>query len=114
MNKTTVLTLQQASEFLQCHPETVRRLANSKQIPAAKIGRKWVFIKQDLAHYVRNQYSNGESVVQVVGNQGDKSLCQYTNETLSGGLNSSHQTENEYNALLGLETDNKPQNMKPS
>ncbi|MCU7837627.1 MAG: helix-turn-helix domain-containing protein [gamma proteobacterium symbiont of Taylorina sp.] len=110
----TTLTLIQASEFLQCNPETVRRLAKSNKIPASKIGRKWVFIKQDLAQFLRKQYSNPESVVQVVDKMGDESLCQYTNETLSGGLNSWHQMEKEYNALLGLETDNKPLNTKQS
>lgn len=104
---TKTLTLNQAAEFLQCNPETVRRLAQAGKIPSAKLGRKWVFIQQDLAQYIRNQYSNAESVVQVVDND-EESLCQSTNETESGGLNSSLQTETEYNALLGLKTDSKP------
>lgn len=101
----TTFTLSQASDFLQCNPETLRRMAKAHKIPASKIGRKWVFIKQDLAQFLRKQYSNPESVVQVVDKMGDESLCQYTNETLSGGLSSLHQMEKEYNVLLGLETD---------
>lgn len=98
------LTLQQAAEFLHCNPETVRRLAQANKIPSAKLGRKWVFIEQDLAQYIRNQYSNAESVVQVVDND-EESLCQSTLETTSGGLISQHQTEVEYNALLQLKTE---------
>lgn len=107
------LTLSQAAELLKCNPETVRRLAQARKIPSAKLGRKWVFIQQDLAQFLRNQYSISESVVQVVDND-EESLCQSTNETLFGGLNSLHQMEQEYNALLGLETISKPKNSKQS
>jgi excisionase family DNA binding protein len=112
MSEQKTLTLQQAAAFLQCNPETVRRLAQAKKIPSAKLGRKWVFIEQDLAQFIRNQYSIGESVVQVVDKNEESSLCQYTNETLSGGLNSLHQTEEEYDALLGLKTDARQKNTK--
>ncbi|MBD3822732.1 MAG: helix-turn-helix domain-containing protein [Thiotrichales bacterium] len=101
---TRTLTLQQAAKFLNCNPETVRRHASEGKIPSAKLGRKWVFIEQDLAQYIRNQYSNAESVVQVVDNN-EESLCQSTLETTSGGLISQHQTEVEYNALLRLKTE---------
>jgi len=103
--QTKLFTLKQAADYLGCNPETVRRHAQAKKIPAAKLGRKWVFIEQDLAQYLRNQYSTPESVVQVVDNN-EESLCQSTLETTSGGQNSLHQTEVEYNALLGLKTDN--------
>ena len=108
MNSTrTPLCLKQAAEYLNLNPETVRRHAIQGKIPAAKFGRKWVFIQQDLAQFLRNQYSNPESVVQVVDNN-EESLCQSTNETESGGQNSLHQTELEYDALLGLNNINKP------
>ena len=101
--QTNLLTLRQTAELLQVNPETVRRLAQAGKIPSAKIGRKWVFIQQDLAQYIRNQYSITESVVQVV-DKDEESLCQSTLETLSGGQNSHHQMEQEYNALLRLKT----------
>lgn len=104
--QTKTLTLNQAAEFLHCNPETVRRLAQAGQIPCGKLGRKWVFIQQDLEQHIRKQYPTPESVVQVVDND-EESLCQYTLETPSGGLNSLHQTEQEYDALLRLKTDNK-------
>ncbi|QKI88909.1 helix-turn-helix domain-containing protein [Thiomicrorhabdus xiamenensis] len=111
--QTKLLTLSQAANYLGCNPETVRRHAQAGKIPAAKLGRKWVFIEQDLAQYLRNQYSTPESVVQVVDNN-EESLCQSTNETLSGGLNSLHQMEREYSALLGLKTESKRKNSKQS
>jgi excisionase family DNA binding protein len=104
--QTKTLTLNQAAQFVQINPETVRRLAQARKIPCAKLGRKWVFIQQDLEQYIRNQYATPESVVQVVDND-EESLCQYTLETPSGGLNSLHQTEQEYDALLRLKTENK-------
>jgi len=102
----TTLDLEQAASFLNCNKETVRRLASAKKIPAGKIGRKWIFIQSDLENHIRTQYSNTESVVQVVDSD-EESLCQYTFETTSGGLNSHHQMEQEYDALLGLKTKNK-------
>lgn len=105
--QTNLLTLRQTAELLQVNPETVRRLAQAGKIPSAKIGRKWVFIQQDLAQYIRSQYSNPESVVQVVDND-EESLCQSILETTSGGLTLLHQTEKEYDALLGLNTNKKP------
>ncbi|NPA72793.1 MAG: helix-turn-helix domain-containing protein [Gammaproteobacteria bacterium] len=106
MKQTTTLSLSQAAYFLNCHKETVRRLAQACKIPSAKIGRKWVFIQEDLAQYIRNQYSIPESAVQVVDNN-EESLCQSTLETLSGGQSSLHQMEQEYSNLLQLKIDNK-------
>ncbi|WP_029406936.1 helix-turn-helix domain-containing protein [Thiomicrorhabdus sp. Milos-T2] len=98
------LTLNQAAEFLQCNPETVRRLAQTGKIPCGKLGRKWVFIQQDLEQHIRKQYPSSESVVGFVDNN-EESLCQSTSETTSGGLTLPLQTEQEYNALLGLKTE---------
>ncbi|WEJ61882.1 helix-turn-helix domain-containing protein [Thiomicrorhabdus lithotrophica] len=107
MNTTsTTLSLDQAASYLNCNKETVRRLAQANRLPAGKVGRKWIYIQRDLENYIRKQYSTYESVVQVVDND-EESLCQYTLETTSGGLNSLHQMEQEYDALLRLKTDNK-------
>jgi len=50
------LNIQQAAEFLGAHKETVRRLASSAQIPGVKIGKRWIFIEQDLVEYMRSKY----------------------------------------------------------
>ncbi|WP_296830783.1 helix-turn-helix domain-containing protein [Thiomicrospira sp.] len=105
------LTLQQVAELLQVNPETVRRHAQAGKIPCAKLGSKWVFIEQDVAQYLRNQYSKKVGVARVVDNN-EESLCQYTSAETSGGLNLLHQTEDEYAAQLKLGKNEKRKNTK--
>jgi hypothetical protein len=50
------LNLQEAAAFLQMHPEEVRTRTKRGLIPGAKIGRRWVFIEDDLAEFVRSLY----------------------------------------------------------
>lgn len=51
------LTLQEAAALLKLHPVTVAERAADGRIPAAKIGRRWVFVEDDLISYVRAHYS---------------------------------------------------------
>lgn len=48
----TDLDLQSAATLLHCHPETIRQKAEAGELPAAKVGRSWVFIKDDLLEYL--------------------------------------------------------------
>jgi Helix-turn-helix domain len=48
------LNLREAASFLHMHPEEVRMRAKRGLIPGAKIGRRWVFIEDDLAEFVRS------------------------------------------------------------
>jgi excisionase family DNA binding protein len=50
------LLLEEAAEFLKMHPEELRRRAKLGQIPAAKPGKQWVFIQEDLVGYLRSIY----------------------------------------------------------
>ena len=50
------LDLEQAAAFLKCGVDTVREGAASGEIPAAQIGRAWVFVDVDLIEYIRSQY----------------------------------------------------------
>ena len=52
------LSLPEAANFLGIHKETARRLSASHQIPAAKIGRSWRFLEEDLVIYLRSHYSD--------------------------------------------------------
>jgi excisionase family DNA binding protein len=47
-----VLTLTQAAEYLQLHPETVRRLSREGILPGAKVGRSWRYRRIDLDDYL--------------------------------------------------------------
>lgn len=39
----STLRLQAAAERCGCHPDTLRKLAHAREVPATKIGRAWVF-----------------------------------------------------------------------
>lgn len=57
-----ILDVDKAADFLGVSTETIRILARSKKIPAAKVGRLWRFTEEDLINFVRNQYeqANGQ------------------------------------------------------
>ncbi|ARB94013.1 DNA-binding protein [Legionella longbeachae] len=55
------LNIIEASKFLGAHKETVRRMVANGIIPAAKIGRSWRFIEDDLVMYIRNKYSTWDA-----------------------------------------------------
>lgn len=51
------LTLEQAAGFLHVHPITLLRMAQAGKVPAAKPGKRWVFIDVDLADWLRAKYA---------------------------------------------------------
>lgn len=95
------LDLRQAAYFLKLHWQTLREKAKRGEVPAAKLGRRWVFLKVDLVSYLRSHYSTRRPRSQVQQSVGDSLCC--TNDPIraSGGVRSHHQTEIEYNNLLG-------------
>ena len=56
MSDTKTLTLEEAAEFLKIHPVTLSVKAASGEVPAAKIGRAWVFLEIDLITHIRSKY----------------------------------------------------------
>lgn len=46
-----ICTAEEAASLLRCKPETIRKMARAKQIPAAQINRKWLFKREDLVEY---------------------------------------------------------------
>ena len=56
MNLLITLNLKQAAKFLNVSTEYLRRKAQAGEIKGAKIGKRWVFIKEDLIAYIRTQY----------------------------------------------------------
>ncbi|MCP5345367.1 MAG: helix-turn-helix domain-containing protein [Pseudomonadales bacterium] len=94
------LDLQEAADFLKLHWQTVRERAKSGDIPAAKLGRRWVFLKADLVLYLQSHYSTGRPRPQVQQNVGDALCCTNDRIRVSGGVALPHLTELEYNALL--------------
>ena len=93
------LDLVEAAQFLKLHPQTVLQRARSGDIPAAKPGKCWVFIKEDLIEWLRSQYHSPQ---QDVG-QGGKIICSLKEKTVStGGIDSPPQTAQQYANLLKL------------
>ena len=93
------LDLYEAADFLKMHWNTLREKAAAGLIPGAKLGKRWVFVKEDLVSFVRSQYSTSRprSQVQHIG----ESLCCSSDPIRSsGGAASPHQTDVEYNNLL--------------
>ena len=97
MHKT--LSLPEAANFLGIHKETARRLASSHEVPAAKVGRSWRFLEQDLVTYFQSLYSNGAS--QGVVEHRSKTIWHSTKEIKSTGLTSTIMVR-DYNEALGL------------
>jgi excisionase family DNA binding protein len=58
-----VLTVEQAAQYLQLNPETVRRAARSGRLPAARVGRRWRFHKTTLEQWLAQGGSDYEKIV---------------------------------------------------
>ena len=54
MNEKEVLTLREAAEFFKIHPNTLRLWLRQGKIKGSKIGRKWVFLKDDLISIIKD------------------------------------------------------------
>ncbi|MBA3504470.1 MAG: helix-turn-helix domain-containing protein [Betaproteobacteria bacterium] len=96
------LDLQQAATFLRLHHEELRQRAKTGKIPGAKVGRRWVFVEDDLVSYLRSLYASPRQALQVTLRK--EMECHFANAAVSGGSTSSHQMENVYGELLGLPT----------
>jgi len=106
------LNLDEAAQFLKLHPEEVRRRAKAGIIPGVKLGKRWVFIEDDLAAYMRSLYAPPRQALQV--GHGEKQLCHSLNVVRRGGLVSPHQAASELDALLQLKIKPKHRNSTTS
>ena len=91
-----------AAALLFMHPEVLRRWAKIGKIPGAKIGKRWVFVTDDLVNYLRSQYAWNRQALQVTSRK--ESTCHFRSAEQPGGSNASLQMESEYKNLLGLAT----------
>lgn len=107
------LTLQEAAAFLKLHPEEVRRRAKAGLVPGAKLGKRWVFLLDDLAQYVRSLYSAPRQALRVTWRK-EVTDCHSTNAAVRGGLISPHQAASALDALLALKTKPRRENSTTS
>jgi len=96
------LGLREAAAWLRCHPEELRCRAKLGIVPAAKVGRAWVFLEDDLAAYVRSLYPERRQALQVTLRK--EMECHFANAAVSGGSTFAPPTGNEYAELLKLPT----------
>jgi excisionase family DNA binding protein len=95
------LDLDQAAQLLHLHPDTVQQRAKAGEIPAAKPGKCWVFIDEDLLDWLRSQYASN--------NNEEKNPCSGS-AVKSGGL-ISNTLDAEFDSLVGLTTGSKRKNI---
>jgi|ERR1700722_5713753 len=104
------LDLAQAAQFLLMSPAVLRQKARLGLVKAAKPGKRWVFLEDDLAEYLGQLYA-GRRQAPLSGSNVEESRWSYTNAVMSGGSDSPHRTANEYASLLGLSTSAKRKNI---
>jgi len=107
------LDLKQAAAFLKMHPVTVQAKARSGEIPAAKPGKCWAFIKDDLVTYLRSLYSSKWRTLE--GDNMEVSKCHSASVQAhqSGGFDLPIR-DGEYSYLLALPSASKRKSTKPS
>ena len=103
------LTLEEAASFLNIHKETLRQKVKAGEIPAAKIGKAYVFIESDLVDVIRSDYSSEWRAMQVTNEHEEKTTWPCTAEKKSalGGSISLSPVDKEYERLLGQKIEKK-------
>ena len=106
------LNIKEAAVFLKIHEQTARRFAKAGIIPAAKPGKHWCFIEEDLRAYLRSMYTPQPQM----HHENPKDVIKWpsTKEKIpgTGGPVSQRQADSRYESLLGLPTKNPPKNTK--
>ncbi|MDP1708819.1 MAG: helix-turn-helix domain-containing protein [Gammaproteobacteria bacterium] len=102
------LDLVEAAAFLRMSPAVLRQKAKAGVVRGAKPGKRWVFLVEDLAAYLRSLYHDNGQAPQ----SGWKEVipCHSINAAMCGGSALRHQTDDEYANLLRLKISNRPRN----
>jgi excisionase family DNA binding protein len=98
------MDIKEASAFLRIHPVTLYKMAKHGEVPAAKPGKKWVFIDVDLADWIRSKYQSQASLSDPT--ERSKTSCHSTGVKIHprGGPILLPQMDDEYSKVLGLPT----------
>ena len=62
MNEIRTLNIDEACQLLHTHKSTLYQKIATGEIPAARIGRSWIFVELDLVDYIHKQFFNLKSV----------------------------------------------------
>jgi len=104
------LDLREAAQFLHISPAVLRQKARHGLVKAAKPGKCWVFLEDDLAVYLGALYA-GRRQAPLSGSNVEESTWGYQDAVMSGGSNSPHRTASEYASLLGLAMNGRRRNI---
>lgn len=96
--------LDEAARFLRMSPNVLRERARRGDLPAAKPGKAWVFLEEDLVAYLRRLYAETRQAP-LSGSDTEVRVWAYTDAVMSGGSASRPPTAGEYADLLGLPTE---------
>jgi excisionase family DNA binding protein len=67
--------LDQAAAIAKIHPETLRKMAKDKRVPATKIGRPWVFPKHLFDSWIENKCLSTDEKDRPIGGAKSQSLA---------------------------------------
>lgn len=59
------LDLNETAQLLKMNPEALRRIAKRGDIPARKVGKKWIFLESALEDWFFQSYTKGRQLSQV-------------------------------------------------
>ncbi|MEW6330270.1 MAG: helix-turn-helix domain-containing protein [Pseudomonadota bacterium] len=99
MDDDDTLDLAEAAKFLKMNQESLRQRAKAGEIPGAKPGKRWCFLKSDLIAYLRSRYSTKAQAVLSRGLTGDRP----PKVPDSSGPMPPGYLDSEYRRLLGLD-----------
>ena len=57
MNADVTLDTTEVAALLRAEPETVLQLARSGELPGARIGKSWVFLREDVVAFLKDRIS---------------------------------------------------------
>ncbi|MCB5207708.1 helix-turn-helix domain-containing protein [Methylovorus mays] len=93
--------IKEAAALLMVHPVTLYRMAERGEVPAAKPGKKWVFIDVDLIEWIRSKYQPQASVSDF---DERRNTCHSIDVKIHrhGGSNLLPRMDDDYSKALGL------------
>ncbi len=56
-DKPTLMTVEEAAQYLRLHPSTVYRLVRLRKLPAVKVGKQWRLDRETLEGWLRENTS---------------------------------------------------------
>ena len=101
------LDVEAASKLLKIHPSTLLAKARAGEIPAAKPGKCWIFIENELLNWLRGLYIYKWQNVGGYQN-GDETTCSLKEKIAKTGITSLPSKEKFYTTLLEPATKKKP------